>query len=437
MRLPLLKTLALSTLCSVLVVAVALAQLDKPLPKPIERPFEGAKSLGAAAQSELEALGMGNPFWVHPRGDGQNNPCTHTTAQHPAGDPIMGPCTHLKPLHPEGDDTGAKTPCQHLDKFGKPMHGPHPVMLPCPHIAPEHPAGHDTGKKTPCVHLAPAHPHGHPGPWIPCVHKMPLLATDPAGTNFYTDHPQLRAETRRATAWLKQLGIDLNVSTPRGDVPAPPAPKVPTPGLRPRPLSLFTRPPVFGNSDDNKDPMWSHYNPVYHSVQVLPTGRKDPVLTLRHELGHALVGRACHQVIIASKGGAHSMTDASDAGLAMSEGWAHFVCLTLTHGRGDAKAIYEGRDFEAANDKVIPLTQKSEFRVACVLWDLYDTNEDGDDRVSVDFAELFRVFSPSLATLPNGPVMRDLDDYLDRLTKNHPALAGRIKAVRDMNTGGK
>ena len=58
-----------------------------------------------------------------------------------------------------------------------------------------------------------------------------------------------------------------------------------------------------------------------------------------------------------------------------------------------------------------------------------------DDAVSFPFKELYKVFSPTLATLQNGPLIPSVNDYIARLKENNPTQAPQIEQVRVVHCG--
>ncbi len=337
-------------------------------------------------------------FWEHPNGDLLTLPCTHLVPQHPGGDKLDIPCSHVVQQHPGG--------------HGIRILG-HEVTLPCVHLTNAH--GSDS-INVPCVHLVPQHPEGHAGPAVPCVHAVPVVRVVPElGVVFYTKSTEVQAATLAAVARLQAMGITM--ATPV------------------RPLNIFNHPAANGDPNDARDPFWSHYEPLTHSVQI-QRGRSDWLDVLHHELGHATLGHSCVQ--ITSPGGPHSLDQPSHPAVAMSEGWAHFVALTLRHDANHPAPTYQGRSWEQA-DLAAPRSPNIEACVARTLWDLFDRSPDSatgaTDRVTLPFRELFRVFSPTLATLFQGPLIPSLGDFLDRLRANQSGLAAAIADVQRMNCG--
>lgn len=139
----------------------------------------------------------------------------------------------------------------------------------------------------------------------------------------------------------------------------------------------------------------------------------------------------------------------------MSEGWADFVQVALSRdGRATPGRPTGGSSFSFENrDAGVPKTKDIEYNVMCLLWDLFDTatthtlNIAGtptviavpdDDPASTPataflFEELYGVFSPSLQTLPAGPTIWDIDDYLSRLKAEYPGRASSVDGVRALH----
>ena len=433
---------------------------------------------GAGAQdwngpNPLESQGIGIMYWQHPLGDGSMLPCTHLAPQHPGGHattipcahmvqqhpgghPTKVPCVHLTPLHANGDPV--MVPCLHLKSNGQPQHpgghqsiapcthpagfgqvqhpNGHPVFVACTHLEAQHPAGDDgpvvpcahmvqqhpaghPGPTAPCAHMVQQHPGGHPGPKVPCAHPMPVKrhVTNP-NIYFYTDDAEFQKETLSVVKRLAAMNVHLTTL---------------------RPLHMFYREPYpqSGYPEGATNPTWPHYNSGFHSVQVQPTsGWKE---TLHHEIGHSTLGNSCVQIV--GGGGMHTMTGVSRPGVAMSEGWAHFVGLVISNDQNQATPIFKGFNWEAGTtsrgDSAGKPSSNVEFRVGCTLWDLFDKVQDGADSVTLSFADLYRVYSPSLQLLTNGPFIPNLPEYLKRLKANHPALATAIDAVNTQNTVGE
>ena len=309
----------------------------------------------------------------------------------------------------------------------------HPTTIPCGHFVPEH-SGHTVSlplgrsQTVPCTHLKQQHPGGHPGINTPCEHLLtPVSVEFSNGLVFFTDNAELKDAVRTGVNRLNAMGVNI---------------------LQPRPLNIFNREPINGDPGDDSDPFWHHYDRATHSIQITK-GASVRVMreAVHHEMGHALLGHSCVRVV--TPGGSHSLTDVIDPGLAMSEGWAHFVALAIEKSRtapqlssphhGIQNPIqYQGMNWETMSVTANP---NVEYCVGCTLWDLFDVPQDGtassgaNDEESLSFAELFKVFSPTLQTLPSGPVIPNIGNYLNRLKQNNPGHAQKIDRVKKLNVG--
>ncbi len=348
-----------------------------------------------------------NLFWTHPQGDPTTVPCTHIVQQHPNGDRTNVPCTHVVQEHPNGH------------------RNPNPISVlpdlprtPCIHFRQQH--ANDV-LTTPCVHVGQQHPGGHPGPEVPCFHPVAMVREESnLHLKFFTGNATIQSETIAAATRLKDLGISVGTTI--------------------RPLCIFNRAPINGNPDDNDDPFWSHYSPLFHSIQIT---RRSGALdvqrlrdTLHHEMGHATIGQS---LIDIPGGGNHTLTGASDPGVAMSEGWAHFIALVIRFARTELNPTYDGMAW-GRRDSSVACSPNIEYNVGCLLWDLFDSPSDGPtpnrpgaDTVVLPLSELFRVYSPTLTTILNGPVIPSVGNYLERLENNNPSLRSRIERLRPLN----
>lgn len=354
-------------------------------------------------------------FWAHPQGHGFNIPCVHLIPQHP-NDPVAVRYTVTVQEHP-----GAT----HHEEV--PIPGRPKVPIPCTHLKQE---TRTENVNVPCVHLAPRHQSD--GDFtVPCTHALPVVARrDDLGIVFYTDNTFIQNETVKAVEKLKGLGVPMSSAN--------------------RPLRVLNRPFLEGHPENSENPFWSHYDPASHSIQITrrPQATNAEVLdTLHHELGHATLGHTCVQ--ITSPGGAHSIDKPSHPPVAMSEGWAHFVALVLRFNDNETPTQYRGRNWEARSFAV-PKDPNIEYNVGCTLWDLFDSNSEGftapslggfvvaavaHESVKLSFDKLFEVYSPTLATLVNGPLIPGLDSYLQRLIQNNPTHGPEILRARRHNCG--
>lgn len=352
-------------------------------------------------------------FWLHPNGEEI---------------PLPDPTITTKRV-----DASAQLPCPHWNVRTKweekdpPGPAPSAYML-VPELYQEH--GKDSTSSYDRISVSVdcpvlAHPEGKLGPSIPCFHPIPLKRhVDGLWIDFYTDNAFIQEETIKAVSQLLYLGATL----------ASPV----------RPLNIFHRLLLSGVTGDN--PFDSHYDPFTHSIQIADKRQSESEIrdTLYHELGHATLG---HRIVQPTRsGGSHYIKEISHPGLAMSEGWAHFVALvaqykpTFVPTPTDTNPIYKGQDWEA-RDPSVPLSPNIEYNVACVLWDCYDISnawllpQFTEETLSLSFPDLYRVYSPSLTTIPYGPLIPNIDDYLERLIANNPTNRDAILRARDNNCG--
>ena len=259
---------------------------------------------------------------------------------------------------------------------------------------------------------------------FPVYTLSPLIREEPSlSLKFYTDNTTIQTETIAAAQRLQALGIRIGTAL--------------------RPLCIFNREPINGNPDDNTDPFWSHYNPLFHSIQITRRpGSLDVARmrdTLHHEMGHATLGHSLIQ--ITTSGGPHSITLPSDPAVAMSEGWAHFIALAIQFNPTAVNPIFKGMRWDT-RDTSVACRADIEYNVGCMLWDIFDVPGDtvrvrrrtvARDTVVLPLREMFRVYSPTLEAIPNGPVISSIADYLSRLENNNPSLRARIERARTLN----
>jgi hypothetical protein len=126
--------------------------------------------------------------------------------------------------------------------------------------------------------------------------------------------------------------------------------------------------------------------------------------------------------------------------LAMSEGWADFVALMLEDRLRLGSKAYAPGVLETPTLAPNPAVDRC---VAAALWDLFDPiSQESDglllDRVRLPFADLFRVYSPSMQVLTNGLVISSIYNFARMLTsnyRNNVLLTARIDEVLARNVG--
>jgi hypothetical protein len=225
-------------------------------------------------------MALANLLWQHPTGDPVWVPCSHLSLTQTGSFSLDVPTkVDLEPLHQPNDGMTplGPIPCIHL----KPVVTMSTTSIPKYEVTAQHPNGHDSGTVAPCAH-----------PMLPC------LLDSARGLVFFTDDAQ-----------FQQVTVEL-VDDLRGRL------HVRTVGAGTRPLLLFFREAVRGNADDDTDPFWSHYDPALHAIQITrrpgAVNYDDVRSTLRHELGHAIVGQSCVQV--PNEGDPHSLKRPSHPG---------------------------------------------------------------------------------------------------------------------------
>ena len=356
---------------------------------------------------------LNNLFWLHPIGDGVVLARLGEPTLRTFSGAVQLPCPHWNAGW-TWEERNAK------DDPSMPR-----IWVIVPRLSQAHSGSNDPADRLAASFDYPVIDHldDVPGPQVPCTHPMPLKRQVPGlWIDFYTDDAFIQQETIAAVAQLLYLGATLA-----------------GPG---RPLNVFYR-PLLSDYPAGDNPFGSHYDPFTHSIQIENAGYPLDVVRdhIHHELGHATLG---HRIVQpTTPGGRHNLTQAKTPGLAMSEGWAHFVALATRFQPIDTPQPtsvqnYEGQHWEARNASVA-LSPNIEYNVACALWDLYDAprvlNPLPDDAVALPFAELYRVYNPTLTTIPNSPLIPNIDDYLDRLIANNPSLRGAILSIRDLNCG--
>jgi hypothetical protein len=132
------------------------------------------------------------------------------------------------------------------------------------------------------------------------------------------------------------------------------------------------------------------FSPWSWSLDLTDATHWDVVL---HELGHAVQAGSMQA---RSAGGSHKIDECYSPELAWSEGWGTFFAAAVRLDRRDADAKFEFLVPRRAPIRIenvpddVCKGEASEWRVAAGLWDLIDQHEDGLDRFSMSFNELWR-----------------------------------------------
>lgn len=117
---------------------------------------------------------------------------------------------------------------------------------------------------------------------------------------------------------------------------------------------------------------------------------------ITHETGHVLMN--AYSRVPKGSGGRHKVDGAYSRELAWAEGWATFYAACVIFDASDANAYlpYFAGGVSVEN---VPANfaegDTNEMRVAGALWDLYDSNADGSDNVSMKFADIFEALRRS------------------------------------------
>ncbi|HEX7832847.1 MAG TPA: hypothetical protein VF787_24555, partial [Thermoanaerobaculia bacterium] len=101
--------------------------------------------------------------------------------------------------------------------------------------------------------------------------------------------------------------------------------------------------------------------------------------TIKHELGHELMYEYWGGMP-ANSGGYHEWPKCANKGLALSEGFAHFVSWWANVDRVTLAGNFYTQNGETLPDSVCKDIQLNELRVAATFWDLHDTKIDGVDK---------------------------------------------------------
>lgn len=139
-----------------------------------------------------------------------------------------------------------------------------------------------------------------------------------------------------------------------------------------------------------------------------------------HEIGHAIFFAGFNS---ASGGGQHKIDECYGADLAWSEGFASFFSGVISIDRGDPDAKFQYMVPRRAPIRVenvpddVCQGHTNEWRAGSALWDLYDTHNDGQDAVAVDF----KVIWGALVKTQNPGRMTDVRDAFRRIATGQPA----------------
>ncbi len=154
-----------------------------------------------------------------------------------------------------------------------------------------------------------------------------------------------------------------------------------------------------------------------------------------HEMDHAWLNHKMGEQL--GPGGSHGNGENQDQSFALSEGWAQFSSCAKRGSptfKDQIDSKYEQDletnrqwDLDADGNRVkdasgnenppkdLPKGSRAEDGVSATFWDLNDTNDDGDDTVSIPMKTLFYAFNQKLA--PDNHHPKTMEEYYEALTK--------------------
>ena len=120
------------------------------------------------------------------------------------------------------------------------------------------------------------------------------------------------------------------------------------------------------------------------------TDEYDPHVII-HEWGHYFEHNLSR---LDSMGGLHSLNDKLDPRLAFSEGWGNALAAMITGDPNykDSSGANQGSGFSINFEKITPSRAGwyNEGSVAAILYDVFDDQDDGHDRISAGFAPIYK-----------------------------------------------
>ena len=137
-------------------------------------------------------------------------------------------------------------------------------------------------------------------------------------------------------------------------------------------------------------PNISHFSSLYNHIELMPIDKSYPDVIV-HEIGHNYMFNAYGLMPVSNCPDPHIISAASNVVCAWTEGWATFFALAVYNDN-----IYNHPDNDV--DMELPSaawswdnTDNVEGRVACALWDLYDTPNDGCDQYGYGFDKIWNI----------------------------------------------
>jgi hypothetical protein len=147
-----------------------------------------------------------------------------------------------------------------------------------------------------------------------------------------------------------------------------------------------------------------------------------------HEWGHYIefnFGRSDNL------GGAHSDASHVDARVAQSEGfgnaWSAIMTDSAIYVDTDGSRQSNGFDFNIEGDNIVGFPGWfKEFSVQEIIYDLYDTNDDGSDQLALGLGPIWQTL---VTALPNTPAFVTVFAFIDGLKAISPASVAEIDAI--------
>lgn len=157
-----------------------------------------------------------------------------------------------------------------------------------------------------------------------------------------------------------------------------------------------------------------------------------------HEIGHAL-----HDLGINGKmgGGQHKIDECYTSNLAWSEGFASFVSAAISLPRDDADAKFQymvPRRAPLRFENMPPdvcAGPTNEWWTTAALWDLYDTHNEEDDQVSLEFKQVWSALAKNNGKKAVGSVVDAHALLKDRVPADQHAALQRVMAFNTMPVG--
>lgn len=160
-------------------------------------------------------------------------------------------------------------------------------------------------------------------------------------------------------------------------------------------------------------------NGNYYSWNTVNLSDADHWDVNGHEIGHAMTDIGTNSSM---GGGQHKIDECYGENLAWSEGFATFLSSVISLEKNDPDAKFEflvPRRAPIRQENVpadVCKGQKNEWRVGATIWDLYDTHEDGDDKIAIPFKTIWDAVSRKEKKIGS---MKDLVDSLNQIAPEY------------------